>query len=418
MNIVYFLYVASLLFASFTVYEANKRFGFFFNHYFFYNTSWLGLIFLSLFSNDYLKPISPDVYLIFLIGLFVFNFTLFFYFPKKRKLEQVVLDIKVRRLFEVVVIIGLFPAAYVNYTLIRSGIELWKLNLEYWNEARTAGSYLYQQYQQLFLAPMSVLIIGTSFYRTYNYKRKKINLSSYISFFVACFIAVLYLLLSGGGRAEMMLLFYTIILSFCSLQNRQLKNHIFVPNKYVFLFIVLLIVFVLQLVNIGRGYSGDFIRTAISGQIIFVPLFEHYLKNSAVFESYTLGCSMFEPFVVILQYPFKLLGFEFYEIRNNDIEQSFVYLPSLGRTVNAAVSTYFNYMRDFGYCGIIIGPILTASIFNCFYNFCNKNSFYLLFYSCVVMKLCLNPAYGFDRPFLFTVLYLLIFVKVATVKRI
>ena len=207
MELVFFMYFFCVLIAIVTTLRAKKQFGFFFNHYFFYNFSWLVFVFLSLFCNSYLKQVDSVVYLIFLFGLLSFDFTILF--VKRNDFiiyKSLIIDIRWRRLFEIIVIAGLLPAAYANFKLIQSGVELWQLNFEYWYEVRGGGSYLYQQYQQLFLAPVSVVLISTSFYMNYSHRSKY---SLLINLLNSCVISVLYLLLSGGGRSQMMLLFYS-----------------------------------------------------------------------------------------------------------------------------------------------------------------------------------------------------------------
>lgn len=409
--LLYILYIVSVLLAIATICIAKHKYNFLFNHYFFFNVSWLTFIFLSLFFNSYTIQVDTFVYLIFLLGLLSFNFTVLFIKKKNSDIcERIYLDITWRRVLEIIVIVGLFPAAYKNYQLIQSGTELWQLNYEYWHEYRSEGSYIYQQFQQLFLAPLTVMLVSTSFYRLYyNVKNNQIIL---VNLLISIFISILYLLLSGGGRAEMMFLFYCVVLSVLSLYNNLVKRSIFSINKSVLVGLLLFFIVAIQWANEGRGKSGGFIQNAIDGQIIFAPLFEYYLNSTDVFKNNTFGASMFEPIVLILQLPFKLFGIIFYE-SNNSIVQQMVYVSSLNKESNAAVSAYFYYFRDFGLWGIFLGPVITAFLFNWIYSFCRKNSFYLLFYSCAVLSLCLNTGYGFNKPFFLAFVYMILFCKIA-----
>ena len=413
MELVFFMYFFCVLIAIVTTLRAKKQFGFFFNHYFFYNFSWLVFVFLSLFCNSYLKQVDSVVYLIFLFGLLSFDFTILF--VKRNDFiiyKSLIIDIRWRRLFEIIVIAGLLPAAYANFKLIQSGVELWQLNFEYWYEVRGGGSSLYQQYQQLFLAPVSVVLISTSFYMNYSHRSKY---SLLINLLNSCVISVLYLLLSGGGRSQMMLLFYSIVLSFIATLNRRIKSSLFVPNKNIVLIIVMLSLFLIQWANEGRGKSDSFIQNAIDGQILFAPLFEYYLYDTDVFYNNTFGASMFEPIVLVLQFPLKFFDIAAYE-SNNSIVQNFVYLPSLGKELNAVVSSYFYYFRDFGWVGIFVGPVITACVFNYLCLFCYKNTFYMLFYSCYVLNICLSTEYKFDKFFMFVLIFLVLFCRICKEK--
>ena len=366
MELVFFMYFFCVLIAIVTTLRAKKQFGFFFNHYFFYNFSWLVFVFLSLFCNSYLKQVDSVVYLIFLFGLLSFDFTILF--VKRNDFiiyKSLIIDIRWRRLFEIIVIAGLLPAAYANFKLIQSGVELWQLNFEYWYEVRGGGSYLYQQYQQLFLAPVSVVLISTSFYMNYSHRSK-----------------------------------YSLLINLL--------------NSCV-LIIVMLSLFLIQWANEGRGKSDSFIQNAIDGQILFAPLFEYYLYDTDVFYNNTFGASMFEPIVLVLQFPLKFFDIAAYE-SNNSIVQNFVYLPSLGKELNAVVSSYFYYFRDFGWVGIFVGPVITACVFNYLCLFCYKNTFYMLFYSCYVLNICLSTEYKFDKFFMFVLIFLVLFCRICKEK--
>ncbi len=406
MEFVYSLYLFCVIIGIVTTLIAYHKFGFFFNHYFFYNFTWLLLIYLSLFYNSYRKPVSAEVYGIFLVGLMCFDSTIVCVKKKNIKLDidLIKLDIRKRRILEYFVILGIFPAAYLNYTLIQSGVELYRLNEYYW-ATRGEGTYLYQQFQQLFLSPMTFLLVSTSFYNNYSHSNR---LSSFLTFILAFFISIEYLIMTGGGRHQMMNLFFAISLSVIGRFHHQMRKCLFSPSKYFYIFIGIAIIILIQWANEGRGKSNSFVENAINGYIIFPPLFEYYLNQTDIFTNNTYGGSMFEFFVTTLQYPLKLLGVSFYEEYNNDIVQNFVYVYKLGEETNAQVSTYFYFFRDFGYLGIFIGPMLTAGIFNWLYSLCRKNTFYLLFFLCAVLKGCLSSGFPFDKGFYFAFLYLIL----------
>ena len=96
--------------------------------------------------------------------------------------------------------------------------------------------------------------------------------------------------------------------------------------------------------------------------------------------------------------------------------QNFVYLPSLGKELNAVVSSYFYYFRDFGWVGIFVGPVITACVFNYLCLFCYKNTFYMLFYSCYVLNICLSTEYKFDKFFMFVLIFLVLFCRICKEK--
>lgn len=94
-------------------------------------------------------------------------------------------------MLEFIVIVSLFPTAYANYKLIQSGVELWRLNYEYWHEARNAGSYLYNAYMQSVVGPMSILLVCTSYANVNLYKTLSKH-SAFINVCLAILISIEY----------------------------------------------------------------------------------------------------------------------------------------------------------------------------------------------------------------------------------
>lgn len=417
MELVYLLLIFSFINGWETVIVAKKKYRTIWNHYFFYNFLWLTLIVLSIFFNNYIYPVEPETYIVFLIQLFFFNITIWFISNKKRyikRIKAIKLSLKKRRCIEILVLCCLLPGAILNYSLIRAGIPLYKINYEYWTQNRGTGAYLYLQFQELFLFPISLILISTIFYNYYDVKSTRSFLIT-IAFGIA--IALCYFLISGGGRAEIMILFFVIILSLIAKTILSLTKYIRLPNKKKIAILLLLLIIVIQFANEGRGQKGNFIENAINGYIIFAPLFEYYL-NSDVFSNLTYGGSMFEAIVLWIQYPFKLMDISFYDTTINDISQQFIYLPQFGKEYNNQVTACFVFMRDFGWAGLIIGPIITAWIYNFIYNLCTKNTFVFLLYFTYVLRLCgTNLNYQFNKVFIFVLIYAFIYSKWGQTKK-
>jgi oligosaccharide repeat unit polymerase len=403
MDWIYLFWFISCVFAFFVILEAKKRIGFFFNHYLCYNLAWLGLIFLSLSFNTYINEVDPLVYVIFLSSLFFFNITIFFYVGQKiKKVDIVTLDLKKRRYVEIFVVFCLIPAAITNYKLIQSGVELWELNNMYWHESRASGSYLYQQFQQLLLEPLATLLISSMLYSKYKGSTK---FSYLITILIGSVIALEYMLITGGGRGPVMMVFFTLVMAYCAKYNPLEKNCIKAPNLKYLIICAIGICSVLAFANNGRAIGNNFFQDAIDGYTVFAPLFEYYLYSD-VFSNNTYGASMFEGIVVFLQLPFKLFDYVPYDQTNNDILQQGVYVAALGEDKNTQVSACFQYMRDFGYIGIAIGPIITAWIYNLCLKIAKRNTFYMILYYCVVLRLCLSTlTYPFNKSFIFVAIY-------------
>lgn len=414
MLLVYILICVSIFISCIVVKISKEKFGAYLNHYVVYNVVWLLFLLLSIFCNNYVSVVSPIVYQIFFLGLICYNLTIFFIHNKKVgsfENNTCVIDIKYRRILEVIAIVSLFPMAYANFKLIQAGVELWELNYDYWHEVRGSGSYVYEVYLQSVVEPLSMLLVFTS----YCSNRFYLNSNKYtplLSVLLAAIISIEYALLSGGGRSQMMRFVYVTFFSYLASNVKFLRPYYFRFSNKIYILIVVVVLFIIQWSNVGRGKSNDFLTEAINGQIIFATLFEYYLNQTTVFANNTYGASMFEFFISFIQYPFKLLGMNFYEYYNNYFVQNFVYLSSLNKEVNAAVSAYFYYMRDFGFAGVFIGPIITACLANVLYSFSLRNVYYLIFYISGLFSMMITTGYPFQKLFWLSFIYLILLVGI------
>lgn len=125
---------------------------------------------------------------------------------------------------------------------------------------------------------------------------------------------------------------------------------------------------------------------------------------------------MFETVVALFEYPLKLLGLSSDYIRTGEYVQQFVYVPKLDDEINAGVSAYFYYMRDFGIMGAFIGPIIVAFIYNVLYRFCLKSPFLTAYYFVGVLCTCLGTGYPFGRGFVFQLIFAFLIDKYCRTK--
>lgn len=400
-NILFFLTV----FISFTAIKCAKRkFGFLINHYFLTNLYWLTSLIVSIYFNTYLNPVSTDVYFIFFVGLWCFNSTIFFLKIPQLSIcvESVSYSLRRRRILECIVLIGLIPLAYDTILKLRSGVELWMINYEYWNENRNAGSYLSRLYQQNIIEPLSTLLMATCFFSFYGITKKyQMIITASIGFI----ISLLILLVSGGGRTSIAIFGFFSILSYIASKN-IVVSHFFVkiPKSFIITICVASLFFI-SWASTGRGSEISLSEVLTKRLGLFAPIFEYYYSSTDVFTEYTLGLTMLENVAVLFLYPLKMLGLTDDFQRAGEIVQSFVYIPKLGIESNAGVSAFFYYMRDFGIMGVVIGPIIVANIYNLLYKYCFKSPFLMAFYFTGILNTCLSTGYPFGRGFVFMVLF-------------
>lgn len=411
-----FLFLAFIV-AFLTTFKSKGIYQTFLNHYTFFNTVWLTWITLAIFFNSYLCPINHDVYYIFLTGSIFFNITILFIKKKEynQTIENCYIDIRYRRILELLCIVMLLPQAYLNLKLIQSGVNLWEINQDYWHEVRNTGSYWYLALQQNILAPLSLLLMATSFYSKYVNTNKY---SAIITISNSIIIAICATLISGGGRTQIMNITFLFALSALASNSKIYKDFFIRINLKYMVILMLCAILILQWASSGRGVHTSFIQTVIDSYTIFVPNFEYYYKNTDIFSQYTLGSSTFEFFIALIQYPFSILfNYRFYENYNFEIVQNFVYCPALGIEVNARVTPFFYFMRDYGYAGIIIGPIILAIMYNIIFNLLRRNSFLFVIYVGFVLN---TFFFMYDFPlgknFFISLVIAYLFIRIAKVK--
>lgn len=399
------LYALTVLVSILTIQTARKKFGFLINHYFLTNIYWIASLTVSIYFNTYLCPVTFEVYLIFLVGLCCFNATIVFskIRPITVRNNSVRYSLKKRRIIESIVLIALVPLAYKNFLLILSGVDLWALNHEYWYESRNAGSYFVQVYQQNIIEPLATILMATCFFSYYDKSR---NVHNNISLVIGFVISILFLLLTGGGRTHIGIFAFFCALSFFASKNGKMRIYFTqIPLSFVVVVSVLML-FLISWASTGRGSDIPVQEVLTSRLAYFAPIFEHYYTSTNVFSDYTMGLSMFETIVAFFLYPLKSAGLIDGFQRAGEISQEFVYIPQVGGLLNAGVSAYFYYMRDFGYLGILLGPVIVANIYNWLYKICMKSPFLLTFYFTGILNTCLATSYPFGRGFIFMILFI------------
>lgn len=361
----------------------------------------------SIFYMGYYENVNDNIYYIFLFGLNFFNLTSFILSSRRKfaRSKTIIINGKLIRILEIIVIITIIPMAFVNYKLIASGVPLWKINNDYWSEERGSGTYIYAQYLQMVVSPILVLLVGMTFYKYYSFIKKK---SFYVTLIFSISMVLLYSLYTGGGRTEMMILAYTIFLVWIAGKNVKFKSSLISIHSKYFIIAFFILTLCVQLMNIGRNHTESIIENVIQGQTYFVPLFDMYLNHSDIIDNNTFGTSFFEGILQLVSYPFKLLGLSLLNSNTNEIVQDMVYCPAAGRDLNALVTSYYYYLRDFGYFGVFLGPIILAGLFDLLYRFLSINTWYKTYYFCIVLSWCFNSSFFISKSIVMSLVYLII----------
>ena len=276
------------------------------------------------------------------------------------------------------------------------------------------GSYIYDFIAQSVVSPLSFLLVATTLFKSY---KKYSTIDFCVTLLFSILITVEMIIITGGGRTEMIFLVFTLVISYLLSCTSQGERYLMRVNKIWVVGLCIGGIVMLSWATIGRTSSDEgFVELAIKGFSVYPPLFEYYLNNTRCFDNNTFGLTFFEPFILIIQYPFKhLFGEEFYPERINTIIQQFVYLPALGKELNAQVSAYWVYFRDFGWLGIVLGPTITSFLLNIIYDFCKKNTFYKCAFT-YVLVLSFSSEFIFDGSFFYVLIFMILLKKISVVK--
>lgn len=412
----YFLWLIVVVFFSII---SRRKFGMWTNHYAITNFFWSLFLYISLFQNNYVKPVSSEVYMIFFTGSLFFNITMFTSNIKRlnNNCESGVYSLKKRRVIEILVLAVIVPMAYSNLQLILSGEPLWKLYEDYWENTRH-GNYAFELFRQALILPLGIILMSTCFFTKYYDSTKY---SKYITIFIGFAYSILTMLMSAGGRKGIMQFVYVIILSwFAGYYLKKYDLAVRIKTSYMIILICLLAVGIV-FASEARGDDADgvIVNAALGRFAIYPALFEGWYKLTDVCQGYTWGYSMFEMPLVIITYPFKLLfGTDIFSVeRVSVLEQQSQYAPALGATSNAYVSAFFYYMRDFGFLGVAIGPFIVGSIYNFLWRVCRNDSFLLFFYITGIGLTCTELDYPFLRGYIFVIMLVFVYRKFVKVEK-
>lgn len=409
---IYFVWLCYLILFSIIAYNKFKMIT---NHYVITNFFWALSLYISIFHNYYIHPVSDEIYIIFFVGQICFNLTMFTskILPLDVSLITGEYSLKRRRLIELMVLVVIVPLAYSNLQLILSGEPMWILYEEYWESSATKP-YLQELLRQNIILPLATVLMCTCFFTKYVDAKKN---SKYLTIFIGFFFSILSFLMSAGGRAGLIQFFYIIVLSwFAGIYLR--KDKIVFSIKLSYLIVIAAILFLcIYIATEGRGGDPSLFADILFERLSLYPaLFEGYYDCTKECQGFTFGYSMFETPISILAYPFKLIGWEIPIQRISDLEQKPQFCPALSGKTNACVSAYLYYMRDFGYIGIIVGPYIVGMLYNLLWKIFRKDSFLVLFYITGIGLICTSTDYPFTRGYTFVILFVFLYRKVVKVN--
>lgn len=387
----------------YTSYKSKQKFGFLTNHYFLTNVYWAICLYISIFHNYYIHPVSNEIYYIFFTGSFFFNLTL--YTTKINKIPVTFentcsYSLKRRRLLEVIAFFVVIPMAYTNLKAIIAGGDLWLMYADYW-EQRTTNDYLEEFLKQNVVTPISFVLMATCFFVDYKDRKKD---SVKITITIAVFLALLNMLMTAGGRTGLMQFMFFIFLSYVASFYVGNSNVLYKISTKNILLIALIGVGAFAFATIGRG--GENVFEIVNERIsLFPAVFEAHYTTTDECQGYAWGLSMFEQPISFILYPFKIIGMDVNFERISTIVAQDIWTPATESLHNAAASAYTFYMRDFGPFGVAVGPYIVGKIYNLLWKHCRTDRFLIVFYFSGVCATCFDSTYPFARGYFFAMLF-------------
>lgn len=176
-----------------------------------------------------------------------------------------------------------------------------------------------------------------------------------------------------GSRGNFLIIMYILIQAIL-FSNESIKQISAVMQKikrqvkWVILALILILIFIsLQRGNVGEGnFIIEFAKT-ISGNFSGgIQLFDLALQNPAKWglENYYCGAATLNGFLQIMALVINVLTLRRINIKIPSVTSyasSFFYVSD-SQTMNAYVTVFYTFMQDFGWIGLIIGPIIIGEI--------------------------------------------------------
>lgn len=377
------LYFSALIFAIFSIWWSNKIYKTYVNHYLLFNVWWFSTILLT-FQSPYYPAIHDLTYTVIFSGLTVFNLSVVLYRPlkynNKSPRKELFFNIKTRRYIELFVILCYFPMVKNNIIGLLNGDAYWLLRQNY---LESSHSYFQGVLMTYICQPLSMFLFVTAYYKYY------LNLKKH-SYTINILIAILIVLLScfsSGGRTGLInFVFLYLIVCLCY-RFQYFKEVLNINAKFKLIFLALPVIGVLFL-SMSRNLINDnmsLVNLLRFSYGLYGGLLDYYYCGGGQYEwsDLTMGLSTFEGLYLFINYPFKLMfGCNLFDYTVvDDIIQQPVFLIRSEYPVNAHVSMFFRFLRDWGLIGgIFIGPLLMSLVYHGILYIASKKQIHLMLY--------------------------------------
>lgn len=417
-----YLYFLSLLLSTMTIWWSKRIYNTYINHYLLFDLWWLGTILLTYKSPNY-PEIHDITYIILLGGLCIFNITILIYKPIKLNYpfqrKEYFFNIKHRRLLELFVLICYFPAIKNNIISLANGDAFWLIRQEYFEENR---SYFQDAINLYICQPISMFLFVTAYYKYYT----NIGKHSYTLNIIVSILIVICACFTTGGRTSL-INFIALYLIICLCYKFKYYYEVLNNNAKFNIKLLAIPVAAIIFLTASRNLINDnvsLIDLLRFSYGLYGGLFDYYLcgGGNIYLNEPSYGLSTFEGIYLFINYPFKIIfGTNILEYTPvDDIIQDPVFLINSEYPVNAHVSMYFRFVRDWGIIGgLFIGPMLMSILYHTVFYIASKKQVHLILYFVLLMQINYTT---FDNlfcknVFIVFLIWYFIFIKFGTIKK-
>lgn len=264
----------------------------------------------------------------------------------------------------------LIPLIYKTASLYFSSTGLATIRNIYFS-----GTNFSSLYQDLFfrVIPMGFMQALIIFYTYYSFETKQYKYLMY------SFLNVILITLISGGRYELMLILYTVLILWLTGQINIEQDTFKIKYKNKLKKIILLVLGVMVIITLERGQAIiKNIYMYFSGSLSFL---DYILENPSSFaldkplHGYLTFGAIIEPIVLFL----KVIGLTTAKVPSYEFNiycQNYYNIGANGYHIlfNANTSVLYYFIRDFGFFGVIIGALFVGVVATYSYNRWKKES--------------------------------------------
>lgn len=242
-------------------------------------------------------------------------------------------------------------------------------------------------------------------------ENKKINKTLIVSI-----INILLTVLTFAGRGILLyFVFLTIVIISCTQKKKNIINMI--RNYKKFIIIISIVIIFISSITSQRKLNKDssLLLNVYSYYVGSIHLFDIHLNNSLLSEENLLyGNGMFSPLVDIYKMSSKFFGINTsvksgVEIINQQVQQYYKVTDRIA--LNNNVTFLYVPLRDFGFIGLIIGPLYISAIFAIAYkkykHFPTTKNKALYYYLCSILPFFIFEFYLNKTNTFITILYII-----------